>query len=63
MRTHTRVLKTIEEVRFDIAYRWFCGFEVDDASRITLHSAKSGRENGSRSALFQKFSMRLSNRA
>lgn len=33
MRTHTRVLKTIEEVRFDIAYRWFCGFEVDDASR------------------------------
>ena len=47
--------RLVEEIRLNIAYRWFCGFEVDDASRITLHSAKSGRENGSRVLAFRNF--------
>lgn len=55
MRTHTRVLKTIEEVRFDIAYRWFCGFEVDDASRITLHSANQDAKMAAECSLSEIF--------
>lgn len=55
--------RLVEEVQLNIAYRWFCGFELDDA--IPDHStfSKPGRENGSRAPSFRKLSMRLSNSA
>ena len=55
--------RLVEEVRLNIAYRWFCGFELDDA--IPDHStfSKTRTRKWQQSARFQKFSMRLSNRA
>ena len=52
--------RLVEEVRLNIAYRWFCGFELNDT--IPDHSTlvKPGCENGSRVRSFKKPSMKLS---
>ncbi|WP_147581012.1 transposase, partial [Clostridium baratii] len=46
--------RLVEEVRLNIAYRWFCGFELDDA--IPDHStfSKIRTRKWQQSALFQK---------
>ena len=46
--------RLVEEVQLNIAYRWFCGFELDDT--IPNHStfSKTEHENGSRAAFFRK---------
>ena len=46
--------RLVEEVRLNIAYRWFCGFELDDA--IPDHStfSKTRTRKWQQSALFQK---------
>ena len=50
--------RLVEEVQLNIAYRWFCGFELDDTIPITPHSARPEHENGSRAAFFRKPSMK-----
>lgn len=46
--------RLVEEVRLNIAYRWFCGFELDDA--IPDHStfSKTRTRKWQQSDLFQK---------
>ena len=46
--------RLVEEVQFNIAYRWFCGFELDDA--IPDHStfSKTRTRKWQQSDLFQK---------
>ena len=46
--------RLVEEVRLNIAYRWFCGFELDDA--IPDHStfSKTRTRKWQQSSLFQK---------
>ena len=46
--------RLVEEVQLNIAYRWFCGFELDDA--IPDHStfSKTRTRKWQQSALFQK---------
>ena len=47
--------RLVEEVQLNIAYRWFCGFELwMTRSQITPHSARPEHENGSRAAFFRK---------
>ena len=45
-----------EEVRLNLAYRWFCGFELDETIpvRITPLSAKPEHANGSKAIFSQK---------
>lgn len=46
--------RLVEEVQFNIAYRWFCGFELDDT--IPNHStfSKTRTRKWQQSSLFQK---------
>ena len=46
--------RLVEEVRLNIGYRWFCGFELDDA--IPDHStfSKTRTRKWQQSGLFQK---------
>ena len=52
-----------EEVRLNIACRWFCGFELDDIIPDPPHSAKPERANGNRATCFIRSFRKLLNNA
>ena len=48
-----------EEVQLNLAYRWFCGFELDEALRVTPPSAKPELANGRKAIFSKKFFKKL----
>ncbi len=47
--------RLVEEVRLNLAYRWFCGFELHEAiPQITPHSAKRACGSGSKAICFRR---------
>ena len=47
------------EVQLNLAYRWFCGFELAEALRVTPPSAKPELANGRKAIFSKKFFKKL----
>ena len=51
--------RLVQEIQLNIAYRWFCGYELERKYQITPHSARHVFVNGMRATYFKQIFLEI----